>query len=184
MNAFRTTRWLVLASIALIAGCETTPSAPPPPPSSPTDLGVARLARFKTESEDWARRIKGDFPLGSTERRNAETKYIAARGAVDGWIAQYKLELARDREDPRTEAYLTAFTDATDKGQQYVDYVNELYVKGIISPEGVTLIGEVYKILKQVVSDIVTSLRENRVRRKKEIVEVLETLKWKPFPEL
>lgn len=184
MNAFRTIRWLMIFSAALVGGCETTPFNSSTLLSSPNDLGVARLARFKTESEDWARRIKVDFLPGSPERRNAETKYIVARAAVDGWIAQYKFELAQDREDPQTDAYLSAFAEASSRGQDYVNYVNELYVQGAISPQTVTLIGDVYKILKQVISDIATSLRTDRDRRKKATIEVLETLRWKPFPEL
>jgi hypothetical protein len=179
MRMLRALALPLLASLVLGAGCTSDP-----PAAASADLGIDRLARLKTEAEDWAKRIKADFAAGSPERRDAETKYIAARAAVDGWIAQYKLELARGTPDPQTAAFRNALAQAGDKGQQYVDYVNALYVRGSISPGSVTLIGDVYKILKQVVTDVLDRLSTDREKRRKAIVEVIDTLKWKSFPEL
>jgi hypothetical protein len=142
-----------------------------------TPTGVASLAKFKSEAEDWSATFKKDSKIDPAVRAKAEQLYIAARGSVNAWIVQYKWALAHNDLDPKSADYKTTLAAAIADGQAYVDHVNKVYVRGSISSQAVTLIGMVQKIL----TDFITMLKGAKDDEKKATIALLDSLQWKAW---
>lgn len=157
-----------------------------PRPALFVSEGIGRLAELKSESEGWTRRLKRDFAPGTPERRQAETLYIPAKSAIDGWIEALKADLNR-RDGKRSSNYEESLAKATTDGQGYVRYVNQLYAPGAVAAT-LPIIGDLVKLLPdigyKIFKDIQDRKKELDDEARKALLEQLEGQKWELFDQI
>ena len=180
-----TNAWCVLYVAALLLGCASTPP-PPRPGEMPMSEGVRVLADVKSQSEQWTRELKKDTALASGQKMKAQALYIPAKAAIDAWVAALKVELASGRSSIAPE-YQRSLDQAAEKGQAYVIYVNQLYVKGAVAA-ATPLIGDLVKLIPDMAFKIWKDYRDAEEARNKDrmkaILEQLDALKWEPFDKV
>lgn len=182
----RLTKWLLILSLPLLTlpGCAQEPSKIDPDRSIPE--GTRVLAQVKSEAEQWTRKLQKDYRRGTPEYNKAEALYIPAKAAIDGWIASLKTDVLLGGAQPGPE-FQASLKQAAAKGNDYVVYVNQLYVKGAAA-QALPLIGDLLKLLPDLGFKIWKEYRDAGAKRddaiRKAIMEQIDTLKWAPFDKL
>lgn len=179
-------RVVVMSMVVLLSsGCLTVSERPVTrSPSAEEEARIARLSGLKSQAEEWAKKIKADFPAGKPERAKAEALYISARAALESWLTQVKLDLNSGHEPSASPAAQKLQAESATKAQDFIIYVNQLYVRGSVSPGTITLMSDIFKFLSGPFFDLFGKIATNNEKQEKEMIAILETMKWRPFAEL
>jgi hypothetical protein len=180
------TTWLLLLSLPFFAlpGCANQQSGNGAEISIPEAMRV--LTDVKSQAEQWTRTLKKDYPRGTPEHKKAEALYIPAKASIDAWAAALKADLTLGGAAPGLQ-FRESLKQAAARGNDYVVYVNQLYVQGATAP-ALPLIGELLKLLPDLGFKIWKEYRDTAAKRdeatKKAILEQIDTLKWESFDKL
>lgn len=151
-------------------------------PDNALDAGaIAKLRKFKTESEEYAAQFQKDYPNGEDQtRRKAQRLYVSAEGSVNGWIEAFKWEVLHGQNRPNSVSYNAAKTAAETDTKAYLDYVNKIYAPGAISVVGTVLVGVAQKIIEDFVGDFITA----SAKEKDATIAQMDTMRWRSWEEV
>jgi len=170
----------VLFGLASCANQPSEGSTDSPAAATPlvtTDAAVAKFAAFKSKAEAWASVIQKDTALDNATREKGRSLYISASASINGWITEYKWELAQNTGHPTSAAFNEALSQAMEDGQKYVDFVDHVYSKNAVSGTSVTLIGDAFDLIKS----LVTTFAARGAAERKALASILDSLQWKSW---
>lgn len=137
-----------------------------------------KLARVKSDSEQWAHRIKSDFKKGSPQYETAYTKYIPAKAGVDAWLDRLGVDLTARNDIASSKEYQTALRNASAKAEEFIAYARGLYEKSL-APAIVVLL----PLLTDTGLKIWDKYRTASKEGVEDVKKSLQSLKWKSFDE-
>lgn len=106
---------------------------------------------------------------------------------MDGWIAALKADLIINGRGV-TPQYQESLKQASAKGQEYIDYVNQLYDPGAVGASVLPIFYDLLKLLPdmsyKIWKDYQDAANKKRGKQEKNIIEQLDTLKWESFDKI
>jgi hypothetical protein len=139
---------------------------------------AAEIGKLKSEAEQWAHRIKGDYNKGSQQYETSYNKYIEAKAGTDAWLDRFSIDLTARRDISSSKEYQTALDEASGKGEDFLRYARALYPQSDKSAI-VDLLTPLTDVGLKIWKEFRTASAENIEEVKKAIL----TLKWRPFDE-
>lgn len=168
-------RIIILLIAAILACCTPLPKGD----RQSISTAVVELARVKSESEQWAHRIKSDFKKGSTQYETAYSKYIPAKAKVDQWLDRLGVDLTARNSIVSSKEYQTALREASAKAEDFITYARGLYEKSL-SPAEIVLLLPVFTDTGFKIWDKYRAASKETVE---DVKKSLQSLKWKSFDE-
>jgi len=150
-------------------------------------VAVYSISRLQIEAEQWTRKLKKRYDRKSQEYDHAQKLYFEARASVNAWLNQIETDVRAKHDIRMSEEAQAAQLEATSKAQKLVDYLNQVFAKGL-NPGAAAIIVAVGKVVSDTASEIGKQYLQLQKEIRKEQLEAflqqLEQLKWKEFDAL
>lgn len=170
-------RIFILVMIAVLAGCANFPAGNRQIVSKET----ADLTKLKSESEQWAKRIKDDYLKGSLQYETSYNKYISAKSAVDSWVDRLCTGLTNRNDISSSKEYQAAVQEASEKGENFIEYARGLYEKSLTATSPIVVLFPLLSTAGLQIWDKYNAASKQDID---DVNKSLQSLKWKSFTDI
>ncbi len=147
------------------------------------------LAREQSLSESYVGLLKKFSNKDANTYAEGIRLYAVAKANFDGLIEQLKTDLSAGRELDQSEAYQTALKTAVEHRVAFTKHIDEKIIgdktgkrSGIVAV--ITTVADLLPVFTEFGQKIWMAYQGAQNERRKELLDHLDALKWKPFHEI
>lgn len=167
----------------LIMICCICIGCPKPTPQIPAEIsyGIEIIGKQKSRCVQWAKKVKSDYSKNTGQHQEANSLYIDAKAAFDGWIDQLKFGLTVNAIFNESERYKASLLEASEQSEAFLKYVKSL---PLYQTKSKFFIVDVLPSLTEAGIKLWEEYRKARKERREEIKRELDNLKWPDFGKI